>query len=57
MKIPLKVRPLGEMVYKMTDEQLERYIVRLAQFRLIVGRAPDYFEERDIIEQVEREDK
>lgn len=56
MKCAIKVQPLGELVSQLNDEQLERYIVRLAQFRLIVGRSPDYFEEKDIIRQVKREE-
>ena len=56
MKCAIKVKPLGELVSEMSDEQLERYIIRLAQFRLICGRSPDYFEERDIIEQVKKEE-
>ena len=57
MKNKVKVKSLGEIVSLLTEEQMERYIVRLSQFRNMLGRAPDYFEERDIIEQVKKEDK
>ena len=51
----LKLEGLGSMVAELTDEELELYLFKEMQFRIILGRFPDYFEERDIIKQVRKE--
>lgn len=51
----LKVEGLGSLVSELTDNQMIVYLVRVKQFCKIIGRYPDYFEERDIIKQAKRE--
>lgn len=51
----VQIEKLGCLVADMTDEQLENYMRECIMFELIAGRAPDYFEERDIIRKVKKQ--
>ena len=48
----LELQSLGMMVAELSETQLNSYVARLIQFEALMGRAPDYFEELDIIKQV-----
>lgn len=50
----LCVEGLGSMVMELSENQMESYLKRIKDFVRIIGRYPDYFEERDIIKQVRR---
>lgn len=50
----VKIEKLGCLVADMTDEQLENYMRECIVFEILSGRAPDYFEERDIIRRVKK---
>lgn len=50
----LSVEGLGSMVMELSENQMESYLKRIKDFVHIIGRYPDYFEERDIIKQVRR---
>ena len=51
----LELKALGILVSELTDEQLNNYVKAIVGFERIVGRYPDYFEEKDIISQAKRE--
>ena len=51
----LSVEGLGSMVMELNDCQMERYLKAIKDFMKIIGRYPDYFEERDIIKQAKKE--
>lgn len=51
----LKLEGLGTMVSELSESQMESYLERIKAFVHIIGRYPDYFEERDIIKQAKRE--
>lgn len=46
---------LGAMVTELTDKQMTKYLQSIKDFVKIIGRYPDYFEERDIIKQARKE--
>lgn len=43
------------MVTELTEKQMTRYLKSIKEFVRIIGRYPDYFEERDIIKQARKE--
>lgn len=51
----LRVEGLGSMVTELTEKQMTRYLKSIKEFVRIIGRYPDYFEERDIIRQARKE--
>lgn len=51
----LRVEGLGSMVTELTEKQMTRYLKSIKEFVRIIGRYPDYFEERDIIKQARKE--
>lgn len=51
----MSVEGLGSLVSDLSDTQMMKYLERIKQFTKIIGRYPDYFEERDIIKQAKKE--
>lgn len=51
----VKLEGLGSMVMELTDGQMVKYLRNTQIFEDLIGRYPDYFEERDIIRQVKSE--
>ena len=51
----LRVEGLGTLVSELTESQMTSYLGKIKQFCKIIGRYPDYFEERDIIRQTKKE--
>ena len=51
----MSVEGLGSLASDLSDTQMMKYLERIKQFTKIIGRYPDYFEERDIIKQAKKE--
>lgn len=51
----MSLEGLGSLVSDLSDTQMMKYLERIKQFNKIIGRYPDYFEERDIIIQAKKE--
>ena len=52
----LSVEGLGSLVTELTDSQMMRYLKNIKDFIRIIGRYPDYFEERDILKNAKKEE-
>ena len=53
----MSVEGLGSLISDMSESQMVKYLKAIKDFTKLIGRYPDYFEERDIIKQVKRERK
>lgn len=51
----MSVEGLGSMVMELSESQMLKYLKNIKDFVKIIGRYPDYFEERDIIKQAKKE--
>ncbi len=51
----MSVEGLGSMVMELSESQMVKYLKNIKDFVKIIGRYPDYFEERDIIKQAKKE--
>ena len=51
----VKLEGLGSMVMELTDGQMMKYLQNTQIFENLIGRYPDYFEERDIIRHIKSE--
>lgn len=51
----MSVEGLGSMVMELSESQMVKYLKSIKDFVKIIGRYPDYFEERDIIKQAKKE--
>ena len=51
----LALEGLGSLVLELDDSQMKSYLRKIKIFTKIVGRYPDYFEERAIIKNVRKE--
>lgn len=52
----LSVEGLGSLVTELTESQMMRYLKSIKDFIKIIGRYPDYFEEKDILKQARKEE-
>jgi hypothetical protein len=52
----MSVEGLGSLVTELTENQMMRYLKSIKGFIKIIGRYPDYFEERDIIKNAKKEE-
>ena len=53
----MSVEGLGSLISDMSESQMVKYLRAIKDFTHLIGRYPDYFEERDIIKQVKKGDK
>lgn len=51
----LRVEGLGSMVTELNESQMVKYLKSIKEFVKIIGRYPDYFEEKEIIKQARKE--
>ena len=51
----LRVEGLGSMVTELNESQMVKYLKSIKEFVRIIGRYPDYFEEKEIIKQARKE--
>ncbi len=50
----MSVEGLGSLVLELTECQMKKYLNGIKDFVKLIGRYPDYFEERDLIKQAKK---
>lgn len=51
----LNLEGLGSLVMELNENQMMSYLIKIKIFTQIIGRYPDYFEEKAIIKNVKKE--